>query len=252
MTRLDDMVKYCDELLRVDEFQDYAPNGLQIEGKPDVSRIVSGVSANLALIESAIQHRADAVIVHHGYFWRGEDPRIIAMKKRRIELLMVHGISLLAYHLPLDAHPEIGNNASIAEVLGVSTSGNFGSGLQSGLAMYGELDVATKPEKLSALLQDKLSQAPLHLPGRASEIKSIGWCTGAAQDYLFDAAQLGLDAYISGEVSEQTTHIAREMGIHYFAAGHHATEQFGVRRLADRLSTHFKIDHIPVNIPNPV
>ena len=247
MVNLHDLVAFCDTLLERDRFQDYCPNGLQVQGRDEVRRIVSGVSASQALIDAAIERGADAVVVHHGYFWRGEDPRVIGMKARRLSALLRHDISLIAYHLPLDAHAEIGNNARLATDLGATVAGRFGP---ADIAMYGELDAAVGGEKLAACLTARLGHVPLHVAADRP-IRRLGWCSGAAQDYLEQAAALGLDAYISGEISERTWHTARELGIHYFAAGHHATERYGVRALGERLAAQFALVHEFVDEPNP-
>ena len=252
MAALGEVVSYLDELLGVAGFADYCPNGLQVEGRTQLQRLVSGVTASQALIDVALAERADAILVHHGYFWKGEDPCVTGMKQRRLRTLLQAEISLLAYHLPLDAHPVYGNNAQLARVLGLQVLGSFGSGPAGGLALYGELSEALEPASLLAYLGHRLAQMPLHLPGPQPRIQRLGWCTGAAQAYLTDAATLGLDAYLSGEVSERTTHEARELGIHYFAAGHHATERYGVQALGAHLGAHFGLWQRFIDIPNPV
>lgn len=248
MVNLYDLVAFCDEFLESARFQDYAPNGLQVQGRETVKRIVSGVSASQTLIEAAVERGADAILVHHGYFWRGEDPRVVGMKARRLSALLRHGISLIAYHLPLDAHPEIGNNARLAADLGVKVTGRFGPGE---LAMHGETAAPVSGADLAGRLAQCLGRPPLHV-ATDRPIVRIGWCSGAAQDYLEQAAALGLDAYVSGEISERTWHAARELGIHYFAAGHHATERHGVRALGERLAAQFGLVHEFVDEANPV
>jgi dinuclear metal center YbgI/SA1388 family protein len=252
MATLRELVDYTNILLAIERFQDYCPNGLQVEGKPEVGLLVSGVTASLDLIEAAIAAGADAVLVHHGYFWKGEDPCITGMKRRRLQRLLGTQTSLLAYHLPLDAHPGLGNNAQLGSVLGLETRGTFGGGDENGLLHYAYPEPAMDAATLAERIRSALGRAPLHIPGAREVIRSVGWCTGAAQSWIEEASQRGLDAYISGEISEQTVHVARECGIHYFAAGHHATERFGVRALGNHLAEQFSIEHRFIDIENPV
>ena len=252
MVTLKALVDYTDSLLSVGQFNDYCPNGLQVEGSPEVQRLVSGVTASLELLEAAIAADADALLVHHGYFWKGEDECITGMKRLRLQRLLETGTSLLAYHLPLDAHPELGNNAQLARVLGFERAGCFGNDGGMQLAQYGELSKPLDGPGLAQHIREQLERAPLHLPGRQALIQKVGWCTGAAQTYIEAAVEQGLDAFISGEVSEQTVHVVRECGIHYFAAGHHATERFGARALGEHLAEHFNITHQFIDIDNPV
>ena len=253
MVSLGELVDYTDALLGVGRFQDYCPNGLQVEGKADVALLVSGVTACQDLIEAAIAAGADAVLVHHGYFWKGEDPCITGMKRRRLERLLGTSTSLLAYHLPLDAHPELGNNAQLGRVLGLETRGTLGGEAgSSGLLHYAYPEPALDAAALAGRIRSALGRTPLHIPGAQGQIRSVGWCTGAAQSWIETAVQHGLDAFISGEISEQTVHVARECGIHYFAAGHHATERFGVQALGSHLAERFSIRHRFIDIANPV
>jgi dinuclear metal center YbgI/SA1388 family protein len=249
MVVLSDLEAYTNTLLNVQAFEDYAPNGVQVEGRPEVHRLVTGVTASRALIEAAIAWDADAILVHHGYFWRGEDPRVVGMKRARLALLLDHGISLLAYHLPLDAHPELGNNAQLARLLGLEPEGKLD---ELGIGVYGRLGEAMSADDLGGLIESALERAPLLVAGGPDPVRRIGWCTGAAQDLIEAAATAGLDAYISGEVSERTTHVARETGIHYFAAGHHATERYGVQALGEHLAGELSIQHRFIDIDNPV
>lgn len=243
------LLDYCDQLLDVSAWKDYAPNGLQVEGKPRIQRIITGVTACAELIEEAIDWQADAIIVHHGFFWKNEPEVITGMKYRRIARLIKHDINLLAYHLPLDAQPEFGNNAALAEQIGLENLLPFGA---LRLSLAGELSNPMDARQLGHSLEQILGRAPLIVGPQNKLIQRVGLCTGGAQDEIVGAAQLGLDAFISGEISERTTHIAREEGITYYAAGHHATEREGVRRLGERLANHFGLDVRFVDIHNPV
>ncbi|KAA1176372.1 Nif3-like dinuclear metal center hexameric protein [Marinobacter salinexigens] len=235
------------EWLQPENFQDYCPNGLQVEGREQVEAIVSGVTASQALIDAAVEANADMILVHHGYFWKGEDQRIQGMKRKRIKQLLDHDINLVAYHLPLDDHPEYGNNRQLADVLEIQNARPLG-----GLVWEGELSEPMTPEKFCLHLARKLHREPLWVGEGVAEIKRVGWCTGAAQGFIDAALNAGLDAYISGEISEPTTHTARECGIHYFAAGHHATERYGVQALGEALANEFGVKHQFVDCDNPV
>jgi dinuclear metal center YbgI/SA1388 family protein len=248
MVHLADLEYYINELLMIGNFQDYAPNGLQVEGRQEIRKLATGVTASQSMIDQALSWGADAILVHHGYFWRGESPQVTGMKYRRLKSLIQAEVGLLAYHLPLDAHPELGNNAQLAKLLGLSVSGTFAKGI----AMQGSLAEAVSVEKFAKLISEKLGQQALHLAGGGKQIKHVAWCSGGAQGYLEQAAQLGVDAYISGEASEQSYHVAQEMGIHFFAAGHHATERYGVQALGEHLAEQFGIVHHFVDIANPV
>lgn len=252
MTTLKELHEYTNELLSIDQYRDYAPNGLQVEGRAEVGTLVSGVTASLELIEQAIAAGADVILVHHGYFWKGEDPCITGMKRSRIARLLETGTSLMAYHLPLDAHPELGNNAQLAQVLGFTGSGAFGDDAGMQLGQSGTLEQPLDAAALAEHIRQRLGRAPLHIDGRPELIRRVGWCTGAAQSYIEAAVAQGLDAFISGEISEQTVHVARECGIHYYAAGHHATERFGVQALGAHLADKFGIEHRFIDIDNPV
>ena len=252
MVTLAELVNYTNELLDIHQFSDYCPNGLQVEGKSELQKIVSGVTASQAMVDATIDAGADALLVHHGYFWKGENPCITGMKKKRLARLLDANVSLLAYHLPLDAHPELGNNAQLAQLLGFKAEGKFGRGPGDQLGVFGSLDSPLSPEALIAHIQTKLGRAPQHIAGSASEIGSIAWCTGAAQGYIEQAVGTGVDAFVSGEISEQTVHVARETGIHFYAAGHHATERYGVQAVGEHLAGHFSISHQFIDIDNPV
>lgn len=248
MTDIREIARHADELLDIGRFPDYCPNGLQVEGGRSVHRLVSGVTASRAFIEAAIDRGADALLVHHGYFWKGEDARITGIKRERLRLLLTHDISLLVYHLPLDAHQELGNNARLAARLGFSVEGPL---RDDGIGLVGLPPQALDGAALCGLLGAALGREPLWVDGGPVRIRRIGWCTGAAQGLIEQAAALGLDAYISGEISEQTVHVAREAGIHYFAAGHHATERDGARALGEHLAQVFGITHEFIDVENP-
>lgn len=247
---LTELVRYTNALLGVERFSDYCPNGLQVEGRREIARLVSGVTASQALLEAAVVAQADAILVHHGFFWKGESPCVTGMKRRRLGLLLGHDISLLAYHLPLDAHPELGNNAQLARLLGIRITG----GLQMGADPIGNVgcfERAMPAAALSALIGERLGRAPLWVAGGDHPVRTIAWCTGGGQGYIEQAAALGVDAFISGEVSEQTVHCARELGLHFYAAGHHATERYGAAALGEHLAREFSIAHQFVDIENP-
>lgn len=252
MVELSELVRFTDDVLEVDRFTDYCPNGLQVEGRAQVNRLVSGVTASRALIDAAVAAQADALLVHHGYFWRGEDARIIGMKRQRLAELLQNDMSLLAYHLPLDVHPLYGNNAQLGERLELTVEGRFAPEGDTGIGLYGHLPAAMTAQAFAQHIGSVLGRAPLHVAGGTEEIRTLAWCTGAAQGYIEEAADLGVDAYLSGEVSEQTVHVARERGLHYFAAGHHATERFGVQALGEFLARQLEIEHRFIDIDNPV
>ena len=254
------LTQFCDDYLSAAVFKDYAPNGLQVDGGQPIQRIVTGVTACEALIDAAIADNADAIMVHHGYFWKGEPATITGMKGRRIRKLMQHGISMIGYHLPLDAHPIIGNNAKLAESLDLTITG----------ALYpneshpvGNVATCTpqSAQSLIAQITKALGRTPLHIPAHYKAanhsadndrlIERIGICTGGAQDMIEQAALMGCDAFISGEISERTTHIARELGIDYFACGHHATERGGIEALGKIVSQAFDLPVTFIDIDNP-
>lgn len=243
------VTNFIDELLNIHEFKDYAPNGLQVEGKEKLKKIVTGVSATQALIEVAIIEKADMILVHHGWFWKGEDPCISGIKYNRLKLLLDNDISLLAYHLPLDAHAEFGNNAQLANRLDIHIEDVMD---EQGIGNYGRLDEYVSLEKLGEQIERSLGRKPLLIAGGDHAIRKVAWCTGGAQNRINMAAEKGVDAYISGEISEHTVHIAREMGIHYIAAGHHATERYGVKALGEYVAAKFGLECEFIDIPNPV
>lgn len=243
------LLDYTGELLQVERFKDYCPNGLQVEGKPDIEVIVSGVTASMALLEAAADFKADLILVHHGYFWRNEDARVRGMKRTRLKFLLQRDLNLAAYHLPLDAHPVLGNNAQLGQIMGVAVDGMEG---EPAIIAHGML---TQPMRLQVFgdhLQRVLARAPLLLGDADKPIRRIAWCTGAAQDYFEQAIDMQVDAYISGEVSEQTFHLAQESGVAYIAAGHHATECYGIQSLGQHLSEKFGLQHFFIDIDNPI
>ncbi len=247
---LSELVHLANHWLAPECFQDGCPNGLQVEGKQQVQSIVSGVTASLALIEAAGD--ADLLLVHHGYFWKNESPRLYGMKKRRIAALLGKEMSLLAYHLPLDAHAEYGNNIQLAHRLDLVPEGALCKGDDPPIGYIGRLAMPMRADEFAALLTERLHRQALHIGDHDSMIHRIGWCTGAAQFGIEDAVAQGMDAYLTGEVSEQTVHIAREEGIAFFAAGHHATERYGVIALGEALAQQFNIHHRFIDIDNPV
>lgn len=239
-------------LLDVRQFNDYCPNGLQVEGRPDVRRIITAVTASQAAIDAAIEKKADILLVHHGYFWRGEEPILTGMKRRRIKSLLDHDITLLAYHLPLDAHPVLGNNAQLGKLLGWETVEPLSLHNNKPMGLVADLKEPITSQALADRLRDRLQRDAMLIAGGPEKIRRVAWCTGGAQSYIHHALNAGADAFISGEISEQTTHIARESGIHYFAAGHHATERYGVQALGQWLVERFGVEHEYVEIDNPV
>lgn len=235
-------------LLDMGRFRDYGPNGLQVEGKPEVHKIVSGVTASLALIEAAIAAQADAILVHHGLFWKGQDGRVTGWLKARLEKLLAHQINLFAYHLPLDAHPEFGNNAQFGAKLKLLPDGRFG---EQDLGFIGGPAQPLTLAALTALLQFRLGRAPVVVEGDGRPLRRIAWCTGGAQGYFEAAIAAGADAYITGEISEPQAHYARETGVAFLACGHHASERFGAPALAAHVAQHFGLEHQFIDIENP-
>lgn len=235
-------------LLQPEKFRDYCPNGLQVEGANQVDRLITGVTASQALIDAAVARRADTILVHHGYFWKGEDQAVVGIKRRRLAALLDADINLFAYHLPLDAHPQLGNNAQLAKVLDFEVKSVAGD---PALVFIGTCKPMTHQGML-AHLDERLQREPLGIAGQADHIERVAWCTGAAQGYIETALLAGADAFITGEVSEQTFHFAQETGMHFFSAGHHATERYGVQAVGDYLAAEFGIEHHFVDIDNPV
>lgn len=245
--------KILNEKLSPQLIKDYAPNGMQVEGKSEIKRVVTGVTASQALIDKAIELEADALLVHHGYFWKGEPEPIRGMKGKRIRSLIKSDINLYGYHLPLDIHPELGNNAELARLLDIEVEGGLEGHPQS-VALFGRLKQAMTGADFANKINHVLNREPLHIaPDNAEKmIETLGWCTGGGQDFIELAAQHGLDAFISGEISERTTYTARELDIHYFSAGHHATERYGIKALGEWLAQEHGLDVTFIDIDNPV
>ena len=247
-----DLTAYLDQFLATQTIADYAPNGLQIEGRPKISRLCTAVSISQSVIQEAIQWQADAILVHHGFFWRGERAVLTGVRRNRIAALLNHDINLFAYHLPLDIHLQVGNNACIAQRLPLdSVTQHDVEKLPKGL-WAGDLKQSLKPQDFKQILQTALLQTPIHIVAERTAIKKIAWCTGAAQDFLEQAQNLGVDAYISGEISERTYDLAKELNIHYYACGHHATERYGVQALAAHLVEKFGLTHRFIETDNPI
>lgn len=246
---LSELEKYLGLTLEAARFRDYCPNGLQVEGRSEVKRIVSGVTASLDFLKAAVDAGSDAVLVHHGYFWKNEDARIVGVKRARLEWLLRHNVSLLTYHLPLDAHPLFGNNAQLAQKLGAKVEGWFG---EQNIAAYGCLHEAISLYEWVEKIATELGRLPLVIGDAARPVRRVAWCSGGGQSYFEDALRLGVDAFVTGEISEQTVHLARETGVAFIAAGHHATERYGVQALGEHLSAQFGLEHRYVEIANPV
>jgi dinuclear metal center YbgI/SA1388 family protein len=248
---LNTLVEEADRYLGSAKIQDYCPNGLQVEGRPQVMRIVSGVTASQALLDAAVEAKADLVLVHHGYFWKGENPCLVGMKQRRLKTLLRHDISLLAYHLPLDVHAEVGNNVQLARQLELTVEGPLDPADSRVVGLIGSLPEPMHPRDFARRVQEVLGREPLLIEG-SEKIRRVGWCTGGGQGYIDRAIAAGVDLYISGEASEQTFHSARENDISFIAAGHHATERYGVQALGDYLARRFALEHVFIDCPNPI
>jgi len=248
-----ELLAYLNNILQPGKIKDYCPNGLQVEGKAEISKIITGVTASQALIDKAIESKADAILVHHGYFWKGENECITGIKQQRIKALLQNDINLIAYHLPLDNHETLGNNAQLAKVLGLTIDSTLDPDNPSVPGMLGRLPRAMTARAFCAWLGECLQREPLHLgPDPDQMIETIGWCTGGAQGYMQYAIDAGVDAYLTGEVSEPSHHLAMETGTHFFAAGHHATERYGAKALGEHLHEEFGLAVEFVDIPNPV
>ncbi len=240
----------CDDLLYSQEFSDYCPNGLQVDADYPINKVVTGVTASLELIQTAIAKNANAILVHHGYFWKGEALPLTLMKGKRIRTLLQNNISLIAYHLPLDAHPMLGNNAMLAKQLNLTITEPLYPHEKHPVG-----NIATcspiSPDEFAIKIEQALGRKPLHIKVNDKPLTKIALCTGGAQDMIEQAYLRGADAFISGEISERTTHSAKELGIHYYACGHHATEKGGIKALGEYLATQYGLDVEFVDIDNP-
>ncbi|OGB29788.1 MAG: Nif3-like dinuclear metal center hexameric protein [Burkholderiales bacterium RIFCSPLOWO2_12_FULL_61_40] len=251
MTSRQDLYSVLDGLLQPERFKDFCPNGLQVEGQSEVHKIVSGVTASLALIEAAIAAKADTLLVHHGLFWRGYDGRVTGWMRQRLALLLAHNINLFAYHLPMDAHPELGNNAQLGLQLGLQATGRFGD-QQLGFLGMPVSDIAYAcAQDLAHRVEAVLGRSVVLVPGKPAAIRQIAWCTGGAQGYFEEAIAAGADAFITGEISEPQAHYARECGVAYLACGHHATERYGAPAVAACVAQQLGLEHEFVDIDNP-
>jgi dinuclear metal center YbgI/SA1388 family protein len=246
-----DLLAACDALLQPERFRDYGPNGLQVEGKPQVQKIVSGVTASLALIEAAVAARADAIFVHHGLFWRGQDGRITGWMKKRLALLLAHDINLLAYHLPLDAHLQMGNNAQLGAKLGLVGQPGLGEQELGWLGERGDGGEFGSAQVLADHVANVLNRPVTLIQPELKVVKKIAWCSGGAQSYFEAAIAAGADAFITGEISEPQAHYARECSVAYLACGHHATERFGAPAVVAHLAKQFGLTHEFIDIDNP-
>ena len=251
------LCQWLDSTLNAQAFSDYCPNGLQVEGKPTTSHIIAGVTASQALIDEAIARGANALLVHHGWMWKGEDPRVLGTRKKRLASLLAHDINLIAYHLPLDAHPTLGNNAQLARVLGIQPEAAFtedsaARARPGNLIWSGSMPGATTLGAIAIQVQARLGRAPLVIGDSSMPAARIAWCTGAAQSMLAQAIDGGAEVFITGEVSEPTVHLAREAGVGFISAGHHATERYGVQALGQAIVSEFGIRVDFVDIDNPV
>ena len=245
----DELIRYLDELLEPERFKDYCPNGLQVEGRPEIRRIVAGVTASQALVDQAVARGADALLVHHGWFWRGEDGRVTGFRKKRLQTLLAHDINLIAYHLPLDGHAEFGNNAQLAQRLDWTVEGRFG---EQDVGWYGRLNESRTLGEVAHRVSAELGREALVIGAQAQQVSRIAWCSGGAQSLFEAALSLGVQAFLSGEISEQHVHLARESGVAYLAVGHHASERYGIQALAAHLAGKFGLDCTFIDIDNPV
>jgi dinuclear metal center YbgI/SA1388 family protein len=252
MATLQEILQWCNDTLKTQEFKDYAPNGLQIEGNSEVKKILCAVTASQEAIDAAITQQADLLLVHHGYFWKGEAYPITGMRGKRIKALIKNDISLMAYHLPLDSHPILGNNAAIAEILELENIEALDASERHPIGNIGYLKQAISPEAFKEILTERLGFNTIHLNADKESIQKVGFCTGAAQDFISKAAEQDCDAYISGEVSERTYYEAKELDVHYYACGHHATERYGVQRLGQAISEQFNLEYSYFELNNPI
>lgn len=248
----DELVCYLDEFLSCSQFNDYAPNGLQVEGRLEIRRICTAVTASYDVIIKACNLKADALLVHHGFFWKGESTVVTGIKQRRLSCLLQHQLNLLGYHLPLDCHLEIGNNACLGRLLNLTHIKTHTVGKTSNLLWSGAFQTAMTAEQCSKRLANTLQREPLCVGGQQQLIQSVAWCSGGAQDFIEDAYCLGVDAYLSGEISERTFYQAKELGLYYFSCGHHATERYGIQALGQHLAQQFDLQHTFIDSHNPV
>jgi dinuclear metal center YbgI/SA1388 family protein len=243
---------YLNTLLKPEQIKDFCPNGLQIQGSDNIAKVITGVTATQALIERAIEEKADALVVHHGFFWKNESYVIRGMKHKRIKALLEHNINLFAYHLPLDIHPTLGNNAQLAKLFAIEKVAPLEIGNKLSVPVRGEFSSALSGEALQQRISEQLSRSCMHIAAPSHKvIKTVAWCSGGGQNYIELAAEQGIDAFISGEVSEQTTHVAREMDIHFYCAGHHATERYGAKALAEHFNENLSVEAKFIDIDNP-
>ncbi|MEC7546505.1 Nif3-like dinuclear metal center hexameric protein [Thalassolituus maritimus] len=247
-----ELISHLDRILQSKKIRDYCPNGLQVAGSETIQKVVTGVTASQGLIEAAIEEEADAILVHHGYFWKGEDERVIGIKKERLKALLTHDINLIAYHLPLDMHPVYGNNVQLADVLGLQVDGPLDDEDLSVPGNVGRLPRPMTGGEFSAWIAQCLQREPLHIGESGDTIETIAWCTGGAQGYLQKAVDAGIDAFLTGEINEPAVHLARETGTHFFSAGHHATERYGAKALGEYIADEFDLDVTFIDIDNPV
>ena len=247
----DELSMALDAELCVERFKDYCPNGLQVEGKAEIAVLVSGVTACQALLDRAVALQADAILVHHGYFWRGEDQRLVGMRARRIKTLLTADINLFAYHLPLDCHPTLGNNAGLGQAMGLTEFGSINPNDKSHPVFQGSFVKAQTLAQIAEGLRGELQREVTMVGSGDTAVTSVVWCTGGGQNYIDEAADAGADLFVTGEISEQTVHVARERGIAFIAAGHHATERYGVRRLGSWIADHYGVQHHFIDIDSP-
>ncbi len=259
-----ELCDWIDSTLNTASFSDYCPNGLQVEGTPGIRHILAGVTASQALIERAIEAGADTLLVHHGWFWKGEDPRVRGTRRNRLARLLAHNINLLAYHLPLDAHPELGNNAQLANILGLIPEYRQGPGQDQvnvripnttgpgGLVWLGTMPGIDTLGQIARRVEDRLGRVPLTIGAPTLQVQRVAWCTGAAHNMLIDAIDAGTQCFITGEIAEPTVHLAREAGVGLISAGHHATERYGVQALGRAITETFGVRVDFADIDNPV
>ncbi len=251
MPQLQEITAYTNQYLRINEFADYCPNGLQVEGQAEVLKIASGVSASLAFIEQAIDWGAQCLLVHHGYFWKNERAEIVGMKKRRLQALLSKDMGLLAYHLPLDAHPVVGNNIQLAQRLEIGSIEPLQQTAKAPIGNVGKLATPLPATEFVARCEQVLGRKAVHIDSGPVQVQTIAWCTGGAQSMIDQAVERQVDVYLTGEISEQTVHTARECDLHFIAAGHHATERYGVQALGEHLAEKFALQHQFFDIENP-